>query len=75
MGPDTVPATMESVYRAWDEAIAAGDVSSLVSLYAADAEIESPLIYEFTKGERPSPKGEGLRNTAQAGCESALGPT
>lgn len=47
MGPDTVPATMESVYRAWDKAIAAGDVSSLVSLYAADAEIESPLIYEF----------------------------
>jgi hypothetical protein len=39
---------MERVYRAWDAAIAARDVSSLVNLYAPDAEIESPLIYEFT---------------------------
>ncbi len=43
-----VSAQMERVYRAWDAAIAAGDVSSLVDLYAPDAEIESPLIYEFT---------------------------
>ncbi|SKA30852.1 SnoaL-like domain-containing protein [Enhydrobacter aerosaccus] len=41
-------AQMERVYRAWDTAIAAGDISSLVNLYAPDAEIESPLIYEFT---------------------------
>ena len=39
---------MERVYRAWDVAIAAGDVSALVNLYAPDGEIESPLIYEFT---------------------------
>jgi hypothetical protein len=39
---------MEQVYRAWDAAIAAGDISTLVNLYATDAEIESPLIYEFT---------------------------
>lgn len=39
---------MERVYRTWDDAIAAGDVSTLVNLYARDAEIESPLIYEFT---------------------------
>jgi len=39
---------MERVYRAWDDAIAAGDISALVNLYAPDAEIESPLIYEFT---------------------------
>lgn len=39
---------MERVYRAWDGAIAAGDISSVVDLYAPDAEIESPLIYEYT---------------------------
>lgn len=41
-------ARMEHVYRIWDNAISAGDISSLVALYAVDAEIESPLIYEFT---------------------------
>ena len=33
---------MERVYRAWDDAVAVGDVSSLVDLYASDPEIESP---------------------------------
>lgn len=40
---------MERVYRAWDDAMAVGDVASLVRLYASNAEIESPLIYEYTK--------------------------
>jgi hypothetical protein len=48
---------MERVYKAWDEAVAAGDVSSLVSLYASDGEIESPLIYEFTKGKTGALRG------------------
>jgi steroid Delta-isomerase len=46
--PPDVAAQMQRVYRAWDAAMAAGDISSLVELYAPDAEIESPLIYEFT---------------------------
>lgn len=43
------PEKLEQVYRAWDDAIEEGDISRLVDLYAPDAEIESPLIYEFTE--------------------------
>ena len=42
------PERMEQVYRTWDDAMEKRDISRLVDLYAPDAEIESPLIYEFT---------------------------
>lgn len=53
-------ARMESVYRAWDAAIAAGDIASLVNLYAPDAEIESPLIYEFTGSKTGTLRGRDV---------------
>jgi ketosteroid isomerase-like protein len=53
MTADRIASQMERVCRAWDAAIADGDISSLVNLHAPDAEIESPLIYEFT-GSKPS---------------------
>ncbi len=49
--PQDVRTEMERVYKAWDAAIAAGDISSLVELYAPEADIESPLIWEFTHGK------------------------
>lgn len=44
-------AITEQVYRAWDKAIAKKDISAVVNLYAPDAEIECPLIFEFTASE------------------------
>lgn len=61
---------MERVYRAWDVAIAAGDVSSLVNLYALDAAIESPRIYELTK----SKTGTTFLRKAVASFGNILGP-
>ena len=34
----------ENIYHAWDQALANNDVEGLLSLYASDAIIESPLI-------------------------------
>jgi hypothetical protein len=48
---ETLHDEMRRVYRAWDAAISAGQIDALVQLYAVDAEIESPLIYEFTAGK------------------------
>jgi hypothetical protein len=48
---ETVQDEMRRVYRAWDAALSAGHIDALVQLYALDAEIESPLIYEFTAGK------------------------
>jgi hypothetical protein len=47
-GQNDARAAMERVCRSWGDAIAASDISSLVNLYATDAEIESPLICEYT---------------------------
>jgi steroid Delta-isomerase len=48
---------MRRVYRAWDAAIGAGHIDALVQLYALDAEVESPLIYEFTAGKTGKLRG------------------
>lgn len=40
--PQDMASRMGRVYKAWDAAIADGDISSLVNLHAPYAEIESP---------------------------------
>ena len=36
--------TPEQIYYAWDDAVANNDMEALLSLYADDAVLESPLI-------------------------------
>jgi ketosteroid isomerase-like protein len=35
---------VESVYRAWDQALGAKDLDAAIALYAPDATLESPLV-------------------------------
>ena len=48
---ETVHDETRRIYRAWDATISADQIDALVQLYALDAEIESPLIYQFTAGK------------------------
>ena len=41
---EKLKSTAEHIYHAWDKALANNDVEGLLSLYAPDAIIESPLI-------------------------------
>lgn len=44
--------TMERIYREWDDALSRLDVEKLLSLYAPDAILESPLVPHLLKFER-----------------------
>jgi hypothetical protein len=44
VGTEVLRAEVERISRAWDKALAARDIAGLLSLYALDSVIESPLI-------------------------------
>jgi len=52
-GADVAPATgstpMERMYFAWNDALARNDPAALLSLYAEDAVLESPLVAHLLK--------------------------
>jgi ketosteroid isomerase-like protein len=42
--PENPSPAIETVYRAWDEALGAKDLDAALALYAPDATLESPLV-------------------------------
>lgn len=63
MNQEVLKATAERIYHEWDAALANNDIEALLSLYAPDAIIESPLIPHLLKTENGICKGQNeLRN-------------
>jgi ketosteroid isomerase-like protein len=63
MNPSSSTEAVERVYHEWDKALARLDVEKLLSLYAPDATLESPLVPHLLKRERGVCHGhEELRN-------------
>jgi ketosteroid isomerase-like protein len=49
---ETSRAVIERIYREWDDALSKLDVERILTLYAADATLESPLIRHLLKTDR-----------------------
>lgn len=57
MNQEKLKLAAENIYRSWDEALANNDAERLLSFYAEDAIIESPLIPYLLKIESGICKG------------------
>jgi ketosteroid isomerase-like protein len=57
MEQEKLKSAAEDIYHAWDKALANNDVEGLLSLYAPDAVIESPLIPYLLKTDTGVLKG------------------
>jgi hypothetical protein len=49
---------IERIYRKWDETLSRNDVPALLSLYAPDAELESPLVSHLLRRESGICRGQ-----------------
>ena len=49
---------IERIYREWDAALSTNDVSALLALYAADAELQSPLVSHLMNKEEGVCRGQ-----------------
>jgi ketosteroid isomerase-like protein len=49
---ETTRAIIENIYREWDDALSKLDVDRLLTLYAPDAILESPLVSHLLKTDR-----------------------
>jgi hypothetical protein len=49
---------IERIYHAWDEALSKNDAAALTTLYAQNAELESPLIPHIMGGEKGIIRGQ-----------------
>jgi hypothetical protein len=49
---------IERIYHAWDEALSKNDAAALATLYAQNAELESPLIPHIMGGEKGIIRGQ-----------------
>lgn len=60
--PESTAQTIERIYREWDRAWSEDDLDAMVSLYAPDATLESPLVPHLLGGNVGIIKGrEAIR--------------